>query len=218
MIAAHFSREIIGNSWTLMSELEEIAYLYDERVKKFGYGAQSVGWASRDQQILRFRVLTENVELLGKTVIDIGSGFGDFYEFLCETDSKPLGYLGIDISDELLAVAREKHLGKPGVTFDKRQLMIPRDETFDFAVASGSLNYSLSKDMYDYLEEFVRIYETRVREGILLNLLSTKVDYMQEIHAHYSPVRVEEIFSRYFEKVRVIEDYGLYEFTVQALK
>ncbi len=201
-----------------MSELEEIASLYNERVRKFGYGARSVGWASKDQQILRFRVLTENVEMSGKTVIDIGSGFGDLYEFLCETDSKPLGYLGIDISDELLAVAREKHLGIPSVAFDKRPLMMPEERTFDFAVASGSLNYSLPMDMYEYLEEFVKIYEPRVHEGILLNLLSTNVDYVQEIHAHYSPFRVEAIFSRYFEKVRVIEDYGLYEFTVQALK
>jgi SAM-dependent methyltransferase len=201
-----------------MSDLEKIASIYDERVKKFGYGAQSVGWASKDQQILRFRVLTENVKLLGKTVIDIGCGFGDFYEFLCESDSRPLQYVGIDISDELLKVAHEKHLGELGVTFHKRQLMFATDETYDFAVASGSLNYRLPEDMYDYLEKFVKTYEPRIREGLLLNLLSTKVDYMQEIHAHYSPVRVEAIFLKYFGKVRVIEEYGLYEFTIQALR
>jgi ubiquinone/menaquinone biosynthesis C-methylase UbiE len=158
------------------------------------------------------------VELANQTIIDIGCGFGDFYGFLCESGSIPLQYTGIDISDEVLKVAEKNHHNISGVAFHNRQLMLPTDQIYDFVVASGSLNYKLARDMEEYLEEFVRIYEPCVRKGLLINLLSTKVDYMQEIHAHYSPDYIEVIFRKYFQNVRVIEGYGLYEFTIQALK
>ena len=201
-----------------MSEIEDLASLYDKRVRELGYEARSVGWKSAEQQHLRFRELTRNVSLTGQSIIDLGCGFGDFYDFLCSSSMAPSNYTGIDISDEMLRVARVKHSEFPEVTFVNRPLMAVTDETYDFAVASGSLNYNLKIDMNMYLEDFVRIYHNRVQKGLLLNLLTTKVDYIQQMHVHYSPDYVKELFLKYFEKVRVIEDYGLYEFTVQALK
>jgi ubiquinone/menaquinone biosynthesis C-methylase UbiE len=201
-----------------MSELEDLAILYDKRVKELGYAARSVGWQSKEQQNLRFQMLTENISLAGQSVVDLGCGFGDFYEFLCSSDMTPSKYVGIDISDEMLKVAKEIHSEIPGVTFINRPLMDSTQETYDFAVASGSLNYNLKVDMDLYLKDFLEVYKLRVRKGLLLNLLTTKVDYMQEMHVHYSPDFVRELFLKHFEKVRVIEGYGLYEFTIQALK
>jgi ubiquinone/menaquinone biosynthesis C-methylase UbiE len=201
-----------------MSELEELASLYNKRVRELGYEAQSVGWKSVEQQNLRFRILTQNIEVADQTIIDIGCGFGDLYGFLCSSGLKPSNYTGIDISDEMLKLAEEKHRGIRGVSFFNRQLMAITDDTYDYAIASGSLNYNLSRDMNLYLEEFVRVYEHRVRKGLLINLLTTKVDYMQNMHAHYSPDYALAVFRKYFEKVQVIEGYGLYEFTIQALK
>jgi SAM-dependent methyltransferase len=201
-----------------MSELEDLATLYDKRVKECGYEARSVGWQSVEQQNLRFQILTENISLAGQSVVDLGCGFGDFYDFLCSTGNTPTKYIGIDISDEMLRVAKEIHSEIPGVTFVNKPLMDETQETYDFAVASGSLNYNLKVDMNLYLKDFVEVYKHRVRKGLLLNLLTTKVDYMQEMHVHYSPDFAEELFLKHFEKVRVIEGYGLYEFTIQALK
>ena len=95
--------------------------------------------------------------------------------------------------------------------------MTPPEKKFDYAIVSGSLNYKVAEDMYTYLEEFVKIYRTGVHKGLLINLLSTKVDYIQEIHAHYDPVLVQKIFEKYFQSVKLIQGYGLYEFTIQAL-
>lgn len=212
------SGKTIRNSWVLMSEIEDLASMYDKRVRELGYEARSVGWKSAEQQTLRFRTLIENVSLAGQSIVDLGCGFGDFYDFLCSSGMTPSNYTGIDISDEMLRVANLKHSNFPGVTFINRPLMEITQEVFDFAVASGSLNYDLKIDMNLYLEDFVKSYHHRVRNGLLLNLLTTKVDYVQEMHVHYSPDFAKELFLKYFEKVRVIEGYGLYEFTIQALK
>jgi ubiquinone/menaquinone biosynthesis C-methylase UbiE len=201
-----------------MDELEQIVSLYDERVKRLGYDAKSVGWKSKDQQELRFRILTQNVELANQSIIDIGCGFGDLYDFLCTSGSVPLQYTGIDISNEVLKIARERYTNIPHVEFLNLQLMSKPDEVFDYAVASGSLNYNFPIDMNKYIENFISIYQGSVRKGLLINLLTTKVDYTQEIHVHYSPDYIETVFRKYFREVRVIENYGLYEFTIQALK
>lgn len=201
-----------------MDEIIQIAKLYDERVKKFGCGAQSVGWKSKDQQWLRFQVLTKNIILANQSIIDLGCGFGDLYEFLCESGSIPKCYTGIDISDEVLKIASEKYNKISDVSFQKRQLILKTEDVYDYAVASGSLNYKFPINMNEYLENFIAVYEICVRKGLLVNLLSTNVDYIQEIHAHYSPEYVGAVFRKYFREVRVIENYGLYEFTVQALK
>ncbi len=201
-----------------MNDLEKIVSLYNERVKRFGYSAESVGWKSTDQQLLRFKILTQNLDLGNQTLLDIGCGFGDLYKFLCESHSTPSQYTGIDVSDEVLKVAGQNYRNVPGVAFFKRELMSTSPELYDFAVASGSLNYNLDQDMSEYFEEFVEFYESRVRKGLLINLLSTKVDYRQEIHAHYSPEYAQSVFQRHFENVRLIEGYGLYEFTIQGLR
>ncbi len=201
-----------------MDELEQIISLYDERVKKFGYDAKSVGWKSKDQQELRFRILTQNVELANQSIIDIGCGFGDFYDFLCKSGSVPFQYIGIDISNEVLKIARERYNDVPHVEFLNLQLMSKTDLVFDYAVASGSLNYNFPIDMNQYIEKFISIYQGSVRKGLLINLLTTRVDYTQEIHVHYSPGYIENIFRKYFQEVRLIENYGLYEFTIQGLK
>lgn len=201
-----------------MSELEDLAILYDKRVKEFGYEARSVGWKSAEQQNLRFRILTENISLAGQSVVDLGCGFGDFYDYLCTSGMTPSRYTGFDISEEMLKVAKEMHSDIPGVSFINRPLFAGTEEPYDFAVASGSLNYNLKIDMNLYLEDFVNVYQHRVQKGLLLNLLTTEVDYMREMHVHYSPDFAEELFLKHFEKVRVIQGYGLYEFTIQALK
>ena len=85
-------------------------------------------------------------------------------------------------------------------------------------IASGSLNYRLNENMELYLEEFIKKYSKKVNLGLLFNLLSTKVDYMQDYHMHYDPKIVESIVLKYFEKCHIFQNYGLYEFTIQGIK
>ena len=201
-----------------MNKLEKIAKLYDDRVRNLGYSAQSVGWKSERQQDLRFEILVSNQNVSNSIVLDIGCGFGDFLKFLYSQNISPLKYIGIDISDEVLKIAEKIHSDAENVIFLKRDLMAGGNELVDFAVASGSLNYRLQTDMNSYLDSFIQLYEPRVKCGLLLNFLSTKVDFMQNQHAHYSPEYVKNLFKKYFRHVTLIEDYGLYEFTIQALK
>jgi ubiquinone/menaquinone biosynthesis C-methylase UbiE len=201
-----------------MIELSKISDLYNDRVLKFGYSANSVGWSSFEQQEIRFRKLIVGLNLTSSKVIDVGSGFGDFYSYLLRNQIALESYLGIDISNEMIKFSENRYSKLENVSFLEISAMDKKIPSSDFVFASGSLNYNLETDMWEYLTQFVQFYKNRVQKGLIFNLLSTKVDFVEDHHAHYDPEKVKKLVSRYFPKVNIFEGYGLYEFTVQGLK
>jgi ubiquinone/menaquinone biosynthesis C-methylase UbiE len=201
-----------------MIELSKISDLYNDRVLKFGYSANSVGWSSFEQQEIRFRKLIVGLNLTSSKVIDVGSGFGDFYSYLLRNQIAVQSYLGIDISNEMIKFSKNRYSKFENVSFLEISATDKKIPSSDFVFASGSLNYNLETDMWEYLTQFVQFYKNRVQKGLIFNLLSTKVDFVEDHHAHYDPEKVKQLVSRYFPKVNIFEGYGLYEFTVQGLK
>ena len=201
-----------------MNNSTEIATFYDSRFKKYGYSAKAVGWRSIAQQQLRFKMLTDGLDFSGSSILDLGCGFGDFYDFLREKEMNPSSYTGIDISSEMCKAATQKYFGTANVFFRNREMLTNTDEKYDYVVASGSLNYNLGVNMVEYLQNFIEIYSTVVGKGLLFNLMSDKVDYTQAHHIHYSADVTSQIVALNFPKVILLQDYGLYEFTIQGLK
>ena len=201
-----------------MNELNRLSDIYNDRVLKFGYSPNSVGWSSFEQQELRFSKLLAGLNLTSSKVLDIGSGFGDLYLYTLRKKISLESYVGIDISNEMIKFSKEKFSNFGNVDFFNISGMDDNIPLSDFAFASGSLNYNLEIDMWEYLSELVEFYKNRVQKGLIFNLLSTKVDFVQDHHVHYDPRKVEKLVSSHFPNVKIFEDYGLYEFTVQGLK
>jgi SAM-dependent methyltransferase len=199
-------------------DIQKIADLYDDRVRNLGISPNSVGWKSTQQQKLRFEQLIQGLDLKGSSVLDLGSGFGDLASYL-ETQNIHLSqYLGIEISKEMLSAARNQFKGHSAVSFEQADFLVMNTDRWDFVLASGSLNYRVADDMYGYLEDVISKYSGICQRGLLINLLTDQVDFMQLQHAHYNPQKVNELMQQYFRKVTLIENYGLYEFTIQGLK
>ena len=199
-------------------DIEEIAELYDERVRSLGINPKSVGWKSKEQQELRFEKLIQGLDLRESRVLDLGSGFGDFFSYLELQGITLSEYLGVEVSKEMLGVANKRFLGNSNVNFLQLNFLEVEPGDWDFVVASGSLNYRLDEDMYMYLERVVQKYAENCSIGLLINLLSDQVDFMQLNHIHYNSDTVRQMMEKYFNKVTVFENYGLYEFTVQGIK
>ncbi|CAN2170088.1 AdoMet_MTases domain containing protein [Candidatus Nanopelagicaceae bacterium] len=199
-------------------DIEEIAALYDTRVRNLGIGPKSVGWESAEQQKLRFNKLVHGLSLENVSVLDLGSGFGDFFSYLESQGTYISKYLGIEVSKEMLFAAQQQFEGNPRVSFSQADFLKYNSGSWDFVVASGSLNYRFGANMSEYLESVISKYSNICQKGLLINLLTDRVDYMQLQHAHYNPELVQHMMQKYFSSVIVIENYGLYEFTVQGLK
>jgi SAM-dependent methyltransferase len=199
-------------------DIQKISELYDDRVRGLGIGPKSVGWESTEQQELRFKQLIQGLCLNDASVLDLGSGFGDFFSYLGSQNIYLSRYLGIDVSKEMLAASKERFKGNSNVSFSQTDFLDFQDGRWDFVVASGSLNYRFGENMLEYLESVISKFSRICQKGLMINLLTDRVDFMQLQHAHYDPESVRVMMDRYFSSVRVIENYGLYEFTVQGLK
>ena len=85
-------------------ELKSIINRYKKRYEKFGFDPRSLGW-DKGKQDLRFSVLTDFFDCRGKSILDIGCGFGDLNKFLFNQYQFEYEYVGIDPSVGLLKIA-----------------------------------------------------------------------------------------------------------------
>jgi len=189
---------------------------YDERVHQFGRNIKAVGWRSTEQQQLRFEVLLKDFSKSLGDILDVGCGFGDLLMFLEQNDFNFKSYMGIDVSNEMVNIAKKEN-GDLRVDFLQTDFFeFKFKKLFDLILMSGSLNLKLPIESLSRVELFFKKTSLLLKKdgNVTANFLSNKVDFEQINHEHYPPNIVLEIAEQYFSKVTLIENYGLYEFTI----
>lgn len=202
-----------------MTEILGPEKFYNDRVNNYGLSSKSIGWKNYEQQKLRFDYLTSTLDLNNKIIMDIGCGFGDLANYLAVRNIHFKQYIGIDISENMLLMAEQNVETKLPVCFSKLNIL-KDDISFDpdIAIMSGLLNLKQSHlPPLELLDLFLRKTRAIVKEGLVFNLLTDQVDYQQAQHIHFNTSEVRLLSEKYFNKVSICKDYGLYEFTVSAL-
>lgn len=183
---------------------------YARRLNELGPTVQALGWRDEAQQALRFAVLAEVGDLDGKSVLDVGCGFGDFYGYLKEA-GVTAHYTGIDISPEVLAEARERHAD---AHFEQIDLLADTfDERFDYVLESGVFNHRIS-DNERFSQDMLRAMYECCELGIAANMITTYVDYRDDYLHYYDPAAVLSFAKSLSRYATIRHDYPLYEFSV----
>lgn len=187
---------------------------YERRLQEFGYSPATLGWGVHGRQEVRFAVLAElALQRPQSSVLDVGCGFCDLYDFLCNRGWRGR-YTGIDIVPGLLEVARDRH---PGL--DVRELDITGDagylDEYDFVIASGAFNAALpSGNNQPNVEAALRNMHQRNRAATCVDFLSTAVDFQKPGAFHTDPAWALEIAKRLTRRVLLRHDYMPYEFAL----
>ena len=192
------------------SDREKAIQRYSERLDRLGATVQALGWRNKEQQYLRFEILSTIGDLHGRSVLDVGCGFGDFYTYLNERGIE-VDYVGIDISPEILDEARRCH---PQIDFRQVDLLVDDfGETFDYVVESGIFNHEVD-DNEQFAHDMLTAMFGRCKIGIAANMMTSYVDYRDEYLYYYDPKLIFD-FARILSRfVAVRHDYPLYEFTL----
>lgn len=146
---------------------------YNKRFFEKGPGAYALGWGKKEYQFKRFFDLTHAIEpgdLNGKIVLDIGCGFGDLYHFLRKHGFKLKKYIGIDINQNFIEVAKKRY---PECSFAIRDLLIEpySHPVVDIGVMLGVLNFK-QKNHERYVQEFIKNAFAAVKDVLIVNVIS----------------------------------------------
>src|SRR5450756_22621 len=199
--------------------LQEAAAYYASKLDAHGATPQGVDWNGTDSHEQRhrqfLRLLDGNSDA---SIIDLGCGFGDFLRFL-RTVGHRGRFIGYDIAPSMIDKARELH----GEDVDRQwYLGAEPAETADFAIASGIFNVKgdVTNEIWaGYVHRTIDILARAGRRGFAFNVLSMSSDPdRRRTKLYYAdPVdMLAQCLARYGRSVALLQDYGLYEFTVMV--
>lgn len=137
---------------------------------RHGHSPHALFWSSREVQEVRFRVLSEIGVESGETLLDVGCGFADLYDWLAG-QGRSVAYTGLDLSPDLLVEARRLHPGLPLVCGEVFTLL--PQPAFDWVVLSGALNWPM-RDGAAYVRQVIRQMFSLCRRGVAFNLLDAR--------------------------------------------
>lgn len=188
---------------------------YSQRYNKLGYHVNTLGWGNKEQQDYRFsQTLELAIGFEGRSVLDIGCGFGDYLTFLGNSGTEFKSYAGSDLNPDLIEEAKQQHSGKKNVSFNVSNILESKSESpiADIALMLGVLNLNLKgrADNYSYSEQIIRNAFGLVNECLVVDFLSTELDesYPKEDFVFYhDPQKMMEFALTLSAKVMIKHDY-----------
>ena len=200
--------------------MQEMALKYRDHFEKsyaeYGENVEALD-LHVDSQYQRFEVLCQIGDLAGKNILDVGCGFGDLYKFLCKKNIPISEYLGVDISEQFIKIARKRY---PLIPFYCGNVL-------DFQPPIG-IDYSLASGIFqlddlrweEYFLAACRKMLNVSRLGIGLNLLSANEASRGNPDDRFSmPWEILKlVMAKLSTKVTLRHDYRDNDFTIYVYK
>ena len=128
------------------------------------------GWTSKDklinfEQFLKICEYT-NLPITEASVLDVGSGTGDFGYYLNKMHVKK--YVGVEIYEPAVDKAKMKYPEYEFIVGDFLEIDLPK---FDFVYSSGSTTAQLNTDNYVVLKHWIKKMWGLCNYGIVFNVL-----------------------------------------------
>jgi SAM-dependent methyltransferase len=193
-----------------------VAHYYAARLAEHGPTARGVDWNGPESHTLRHQQFLRLVENREASILDLGCGFGDFLRFLRQAGHRG-AFIGYDVAATMIDEAKRLH----GEDADCRwRIGAVPDEKADFAIASGIFNVKgdiPDQEWEPYVSDMIDVLDRAGHRGCAFNMLSLSSDAdRRRPDLHYAdPVgTLNWCLSHYGRSVALLQDYGLYEFTV----
>jgi SAM-dependent methyltransferase len=186
--------------------------LYSRRMERYGVDVRTLASGTPERRVIRFSVLADVGDLNGASVLDLGCGLGDFYEYLCSRGIRPQ-YTGYDVFPDFVQRAAVRF---PGVQFEVRDIQldgIPRQ--FDYVISSQVFNRRLDHDdNFEMVKDALRRCFAAARKGVVCDFLTSYVDFREDHLYYYSPEEMLRYCKMLTKRVLLRHDYPLFEFAV----
>ncbi len=210
--------------------LSEVERYYSQKVIAHGTTARGVDWNSPESQQLRFMQLlkvcdpwgvAQNAEQTASfSLNDYGCGFGALVAYLMQRGER-FTYCGFDISQEMIARAKQLYANQPNVQFTAQESELT---AADFTIASGIFNVRLQttdQKWWQYILATLGKMNGLSKRGFSFNVLTrySDAEYMRPDLYYADPCFLFDYCKQHFSRnVALLHDYELYEFTILVRK
>ena len=188
---------------------KRVLSFYDGLIEEHGlYNYKALSWSSERSKDIRLEVLCGVGDMEGRSLVDVGCGFGDLYGFLQERYGR-FTYTGIDINPAIIEAAQKKY---PGVDFEVADFGEFAGEGYDYVFASGALSFKVpdyKKLYFGYIKKMFALS----RVAAAFNMLDKKHHIDDDLFATYTVPEVYEFCSALSGKIIIRQDYLKRDFT-----
>ena len=196
-------------------EDQENIATYDELLSKHGVSFKALDWGSRESQILRFKILSEIGVGDDDSVLDIGCGLGDLYEWF-QSHGINVDYTGIDITDSLVKAAATRF---PDTKFFTRNIL--ENETagplYDYVVASGIFAKRIQGGE-EYMFLMIEKMFSLCQKGLAFNSLNRQSSSLDDDDFAVLPEQMEKFCRSLTPHVTIRQDYHPNDMTIYMRK
>ena len=180
---------------------------YSESIKEFGISAQGVRWNNKYSQYKRFEAITKRMKkhLSTSTLVDVGCGFGEYFEYLKVNNKLPTKYIGIDCEKDMINICKKRF---PNEEF--RVVDVLNDDMIyaDYHISSGALNIL----KHDEIEVFIaKCFEYCHKAFIFNSLQNLTFNGIKQYE-------ILDICKKYSQQVSLFDGYLENDFTIVMVK
>jgi SAM-dependent methyltransferase len=202
-----------------------IARHYERCFEKHGPTHKGMDWPNEGDLRRRFNVMLE-VAAKGRasvcSVLDLGCGVGLLVDHIeANGCADRYDYKGIDVSDRLVSVARNRH---PAEDFEVRDVLCRPlvSQSVDYVLMNGVLTEKVDMEqaaMESYACRLIKSAFDACRVGVAFNVMSTHVDWTRDDLFHWPlDVAANFVVKECSRHMVLRMDYGLYEYTVYVYR
>ena len=139
---------------------------YQKAFSKHGGTAKALQWTDEKAAEKRYKEIVADLDLEGKTILDIGCGFGDIIPFI-EEKARHFEYKGVDIVPDFIETAKKRH---SGYEFEVGDFYgNPGDRKYDIVMTSGTLN-AKGYDVMEFRKKAIKIMFDHAKEAVVFNM------------------------------------------------
>ena len=185
---------------------------FNKKFEEFGDDPKSVGWDNKRNQNLRFANATRLIDFKNNSIVDIGCGLGDFYNFLISKNIiKKEKFTGLDLNSNFIKLCKHKY---PDANFKISNFLLDENiiEKADIFTMFGLLNINFKEiDNYDYSRIMIKKGFLLCKKFFIFDMLSFYNDTLYEKEDfvfYYKPEKILEFCLKLTPHVSLIHDYA----------
>lgn len=195
---------------SISNKIRDISAFFNKRIEEFGATPVGCDYHSWDTQQLRFDVMAGVYDLNGRSILDVGCGFGDFYAYLNKHWVDNFSYRGVDISERMIDEGRQRNPDAEIQVLDILENDLP---VADVVVANG-IFYLLGDDGWPHMQVLIRRLFDLSNKAVAFSSLSTYATKKSEGEFQCDPSVAFTFCKSLTSHVTLRHDYHPGDFTI----